>query len=176
MKNLIIKFFLISSITFSAFGSSLSLKTEKGVIIVPDIQGWELGRDMFGMPFIYFSPQKNGQRSNISFTSTGVDVEFNLADFGKDGAGYKKIKKEWASKVNATPKDFFPYKQWKNNHGHTVHEVGFNYLHQGKKFIEISHYIDCRGRLIFSKSLRLEINVDHQKNFKNLITELDCSL
>ncbi len=154
----------------------LKLETGYGRILIPEKQGWELGKDMFGMPFIYFSPRENNQRSNISFTNTGVDLKVNLAELAKDGAGYQNLKKKWASDVQATVQGFLPYKRWQNEQGHTVHEIGFNYLHQGKSYVEKSFYIDCRGRLIFSKSLRLKENGIHDKEFTTLVRALDCGV
>ena len=167
---------LLVLFTVQLQAAPLSLETAKGRIFIQGFSGWELGKDMFGMPFIYFSPQKNGQRSNISFTATGVDVEINLADLGKDKEGYQKMKRAWAQQVGALTQGFSPYKLWKNIHGHAVHEVGFSYLHDGKTYVENSYYVDCRGRLIYSKSLRLEANKEHEDSFNKLIKELDCAL
>lgn len=158
------------------WAATLKLETERGRIFVPEQKGWELGKDMFGMPFIYFSPQTNGQRSNISFTTTGLDVEFNLAVMNKDKAGHQKLKREWAAEVLATPTGFIPYKRWANAQGHTIHEIGFEYDHEGKHYVEKSFYIDCRGRLIYAKSLRLKDNAAHDKEFTTLVKEMDCGV
>jgi hypothetical protein len=159
-----------------ALAAVQKLETIHGKIFVPELIGWELGRDMFGMPFIYFSPRTNGQRSNISLTATGVDVEVNLADMAKNPDAYKMLKLSWAKEVDATAGAFIPYKNWKNDQGHTVHEIGFEYAHLGKSYIEKSFYVDCRSRLIYLKSLRLEQNTSHESGFYKIVKELDCGL
>jgi hypothetical protein len=179
MKNKNIEYLfalILFTLTPALHASTMSLQTERGKITIPELKNWELGKDMFGMPFIYFSPQQNGQRSNISFTATGVELESSLNDLAKDAAGYQKIKKDWANTVQAKVQGFTPYKQWKNNNGHVVHEVGFNYLHKNKNYVEHSYYINCRERLVYAKSLRLTSNADHQEHFKKLIQDMDCSL
>ena len=150
------------------------LETEYGKIYVPEYSDWEMGRDMYGMPFIYFSPQENSQRSNISFTYTGVEVLVNLAEMGQDPKGYQELKDNWAKTVEAKPLDYHAYKSWKNNHGHTVHEVGFDYEFKKKRYHEKSYYINCRGQLVYAKSLMLMINKDHAPKLLRLVQELDC--
>ncbi len=169
-------FIILCVMSASAWSAPLKLETQFGRIYVPEQKGWELGRDMFGMPFIFFSPQVNGQRSNISFTNTGVDLEISLGVMSKNPDGYKKVKLEWSEEVNATPQSYLPYKRWQNEHGHAVHEIGFEYLHEGKAYVEKSYYIDCRGRLVYAKSLRLKVNAQHDKEFLDLIKEADCAL
>lgn len=175
MKNIafIIAFGLFSEASFAALQT---LQTERGRIFIPELQGWEMGKNLFGMPFIYFSPEQKGQRSNISFTSTGVEVRNELEGLGKDAGGYKKLKLEWAKKSGALAKEFYPYATWKNSHGHLVHEIGFSFVHEGKSYVEKSLYVDCRGKLIFAKSLRLSVNGIHDTDFKKLLQEMDCAL
>jgi hypothetical protein len=48
-----------------AHAGSLELKKNTRSIYIEEKNEWRLGKDLFGMPFIYFSPQVNGQRSNI---------------------------------------------------------------------------------------------------------------
>lgn len=150
------------------------LETDYGKIFIPEYKDWEMGRDMYGMPFIYFSPQVNSQRSNISFTYTGVDLKVNLAEMGQDPKGYQELKNSWAQSVDAKPLEYKTYKSWKNLHGHTVHEVGFDYLFKEKKYAEMSYYVDCRGQLVYAKSLRLHVNNDHAPLMHKLVSELDC--
>jgi hypothetical protein len=160
--------------SFSLHASILKLETSYGKIFIPEKKGWELGKNMFGMPFIYFSPQTNGQRSNISFTYTGVTLEINLAELSKDPDAYKKIKENWAKTVHAKPLVFLPFKKWKNAQGHAVHEIGFEYIHENKTYQEKSFYISCRDQLVFAKSLRLKINEGHDLSFNELLSQLDC--
>lgn len=160
---------------FQASASPLKLETDYGKIFIPELKQWELGKNMFGMPFIYFSPQENGQRSNISFTYTGVELEIDLELLKKDPEGYKKLKKKWASTVDAKPVKFHEYKKWQNEHGHFVHEVGFDYRFTGKDYFEKSYYINCREHLVYVKSLRLKENEKHQEHFLDLVKQLDCA-
>lgn len=174
MKNLIL---LMSLLCMSAaWAGPLSLETERGKVLIPSLENWELGKDMFGMPFIYFSPQTNGQRSNISFTSTGQDAKVDLVRLSQHPETYKEIKSSWAQTVSAKPLEFHPYRKWKNNHGHAVHEIGFSYLHEEKSYVEHSFYVDCRGKVIYSKSLRLKDNLSHQKDFQKLLQDMDCGV
>ncbi|MES2527431.1 MAG: hypothetical protein V4598_10100 [Bdellovibrionota bacterium] len=163
-------------ITLTASAATQTLTTKYGRIFVPDIKGWELGKNMFGMPFLYFSPQENGQRSNISFTNTGVDGELDLPSLGKNPELYHKMKKEWAETIDAKVLGFSPFRTWKNDQGHTVNEIGVEYTAHGKDYVEKSYYIDCRGRLLYSKSLRLKVNDKHTSEFESLVKKMDCGV
>lgn len=143
-------------------------------ILIVEKTDWQLSKDLFGMPFVYFTPEQNGQRSNISFTDTGAEVEIDSAYLGKNQDSYKEIKMKWASKVGATPESFIPYEVTKNKFGHKIHKIGFNFQHEGKSYSEKSFYIECRGKILFSKSLRLKENHVHDKDFNDLLHTLDC--
>lgn len=153
---------------------SLELKKNARSIYIEESDEWMLGKDLFGMPFIYFSPQTNGQRSNISFTDTGAEVELDIKSLASSQNKYQTERKEWAASVDATPVSFSPYEVSINQHGHKVHKIGFSYEHEGKTYFERSYYIECRGRILFSKSLRLGENEAHEKNFRRLIQSVDC--
>lgn len=168
------KLVLCLSLISVAHAGSLELKKSTRSIYIEEKQDWRLGKDLFGMPFIYFSPQVNGQRSNISFTDTGADVELDINSLAKSQNDYQSNKKEWAKSVGANPISFVPYEVKINKHGHKVHRIGFNYEHEGKSYNEKSFYIECRGKILFSKSLRLQENEVHDKDFNDLLGSLDC--
>ena len=165
---------ILSVIPFSTFAKSLELRKNTRTIFIEEKSGWQLGKDLFGMPFIYFSPQTNGQRSNISFTDTGTDLEIDVKSLATNQTAYEINKKKWAESVGATPVDFVPYANSVNQRGHKIHTIGFTYSHEGKNYHEKSYYIECRGKLLYSKSLRLTENVKHEKDFSELINSLDC--
>lgn len=159
---------------FSIEAKSLELKKGTRSIFVEQKSGWKLGKDLFGMPFIYFSPSENGQRSNISFTDTGAEIEIDIAALKKDQSTFYENKKKWLDQIGGKALSFFPYVQNKNRAGHTVHTIGVSYEHEGKSYMEKSHYIECRGKLLFSKSLRLKENDQHEKDFTDLVNSVDC--
>ena len=163
-------------LSFSLQAKSLVMVSDRGQILVPEIKSWELAENMFGMPFLYFSPQENGQRSNISFTQTGVDTDMDLATLTKNPDSYKKIKAEWAESVDAKLGDFHPSKTWKNKNNHDVRQFSFEFTHEEKQYVETSYFVDCRGKLVYSKSLRLKANTAHQTQFETLIRDMDCGL
>lgn len=165
---------IVMTFSFMAQAKSLELKKSSGTIFIQEKSDWKLSRDLFGMPFIYFSPESNGQRSNISFTDTGAELELDINSLSSNQKSYENNKKAWADKVGATPRSFVPYKATVNQHGHRVHSIGFSYVHEGKTYLEKSNYIECRGKLIFAKSLRLQENEKHEKDFSDLIGSLDC--
>lgn len=173
------KLILLSTFILSAFAplthaKSLELSKNSRSIFIPQKSNWELGKDLFGMPFIYFSPQVNGQRSNISFTDTGAEVELDIKSLAKSQNDYQKNKRKWSESVSADPQSFFPYEVKVNKYGHRVHKIGFSYVHEGELYVEKSNYVECRGRVIFAKSLRLAKNSAHEKDFDDLIYNLDC--
>lgn len=174
MKVFFVLGFIVSAFHFEAHAKSMELKKGTRSIFIEEKKDWELGRDLFGMPFIYFSPQVNGQRSNISFTDTGADLELDIQELAKNQNDYQKNKKKWAESVGALPIGFKPYQVTVSKHGHKVHQIGFSYSHEGETYDERSYYIECRGKILFSKSLRLEENVQHDKDFAELINTLDC--
>ncbi len=171
MKHL---WFLLILCSLSAHAKVLELKKNKGTIFITEKNQWMLGKDLFGMPFIYFSPQKNGQRSNISFTDTGAELELDIKILAENQNKYQVGRKKWADTVGADPLSFDPYEVKINKNGHRIHRVGFNYAHEGKVYSEKSYYIECKGKLLFSKSLRLKENSSHEKDFEDLLSTLDC--
>lgn len=171
MKTLI----LIGIVTsFAANAKVLELKKNTGTIFIEENKSWTLGKDLFGIPFMLFSPQTNGQRSNISFTNTGANIELEFKTLSETQEDFKKNKKQWAEKIGADILSFEPYGMSVNNNGHKVHSIGVSYVHEGKSYLEKSNYIECKGRLIYSKSLRLKQNDSHDKDFKQFIQSLDC--
>lgn len=167
-------FFILSIFSNLAFAKNLELQKGSRTIFISQKTNWDLRKDLFGMPFIYFSPQANGQRSNISFTDTGAEVELDINSLASSQKNYQKDKEVWGDSVGATPIGFEPYQVKVNKLGHKVHRIGFSYAFEGKTYFEKSHYVECRGRIIFSKSLRLKENEVHEKEFSDLIDNLDC--
>lgn len=174
MKLIFVLSFIVSAFPLSSHAKSLELKRNTRSIFIQEKSDWKLGRDLFGMPFIYFSPESNGQRSNISFTDTGADLELDVNSLSTSQKLYEANKQKWAESVGATPGSMLPYQASVNQHGHKVHSIGFSYSHEGKLYFEKSYYIECRGKLLFAKSLRLNVNEKHEKDFSELIHSLDC--
>lgn len=164
----------IGLISLGVEAKSLELKRNTGTIFVQEKSNWVLGKDLFGMPFIYFSPQEHGQRSNISFTDTGAELDLDVKSLSSSQDKYRANKRSWSEKIGATPISFLPYEVNINSHGHRIHQIGFSYKHEDKIYHEKSYYIECRGKLIFSKSLRLSENKEHENDFSDLINSLDC--
>lgn len=174
MKDLFVFFLILTAFSYSAQAKMLELKKSTRSIFIEEKNGWKLGKDLFGMPFIYFSPESNGQRSNISFTDTGADLELDIKSLAETQSKYQKNRKAWAEKVGASALGFSPYEVSINKNGHKVHKIGFSYEHEGKAYNEKSFYIECRGKILFSKSLRLLSNEKHESDFNDLISSLDC--
>ena len=174
MKTLFLISFIVSTFSFGAIAKTMELKKNTRSIFIEPKKDWVLGKELFGMPFIYFSPQVNGQRSNISFTDTGANLELDIKSLAKSQIFYQDGKKQWAQKVGASPVAFSPYEVTINKHGHKIHKIGFSYAHKAKSYHEKSYYIECRGKVLFAKALRLSKNEQHDKDFNDLITGLDC--
>jgi hypothetical protein len=174
MKAIFVLTFMVSVLPFKSEAKALELKKNGRSIFIEEKTNWTLGKDLFGMPFIYFSPQINGQRSNISFTDTGADVELDIKALAASQDSYQEGRKEWASKVGANVQGYLPYEVKVNKHGHKIHRIGFTYEHEGKTYLEKSYYTECRSRIIFAKSLRLTINEKHDSDFEDLMSSLDC--
>lgn len=174
MKVFFVTVFILTVFLSGAHAKTLELKKNTRSIYIEEYKDWTLGKDLFGMPFIYFSPQANGQRSNISFTDTGADLELDIKSLAANQKDYEAGKKKWAEQVGAMPLAFSPYEVSVNKHGHRIHKIGFSYEHEGKTYSEKSYYIECRGKILFSKSLRLRENTQHEQNFQDLIYSLDC--
>lgn len=174
MKAFFVLASIVTTFSFSSHAKTLELEKNTRSIFVDEKEGWTLGKDIFGMPFIYFSPHTNGQRSNISFTDTGADLEIDIKSLATTQDKYQEGRKAWAEQVGAMPLGFLPYQVTVNKHGHKVHRIGFTFEHEGKAYNEKSFYIECRGKIIFSKALRLKENDQHDKDFDELVTSLDC--
>lgn len=174
MKGLFVLVLIVTNFSFNVHAKTMELKKNTRSIFIEEKADWKLGKDLFGMPFIYFSPQVNGQRSNISFTDTGADLELDVKSLASSQKDYQQGRKQWAEQVGATPLSFHAYQVTTNKHGHKIHRIGFNYTHENKSYVEKSYYIECRGKILFSKSLRLSENESHDKDFNELISTLDC--
>ena len=174
MKGSFVFALILSVFSINVQAKTLELKKNHNSILIEEKSNWTLGKDLFGMPFIYFSPQTNGQRSNISFTDTGAEIELDVTSLSENQEKYQSGKKNWAEQVDARPLGFIPYALLTNKYGHKIHKIGFLYEHQGEAYTETSYYIECRGKLLFSKSLRLKVNEQHEKDFQDLIMTLDC--
>ena len=109
MKVLFVFFCILTTFSFSAQAKMLELKKSTRSIFIEEKSGWMLKKDLFGMPFIYFSPQNNGQRSNISFTDTGANLELDIKSLATTQDKYKKDRTTWAQKVGASTLGFSPY-------------------------------------------------------------------
>lgn len=174
MKHTMLLALIVTVFSFPSEAKTLELRKNTGTILITEKANWKLGKDLFGMPFIYFSPQVNGQRSNISFTDTGAELELDVKSLSTSQKKYQAGRKAWAKKTGASPISFEPYQVKANQYGHKVHQIGFNYEHEGKTYSEKSYYIECKGKILFSKSLRLRENMAHEKDFKEFIETLDC--
>jgi hypothetical protein len=174
MKILFILFFILLTFTNSSQAKVIELKKKSTSIFIQEISNWKLGKELFGLPHIYFSPLLNGQRSNISFTDTGATLELDINDLASSQNSYQGNKNKWAEKVGATVLSFLPYEVKVTSKGYKAHEIGFTYMHENLTYNETSYYIECRGKIIFSKSLRLIKNISHEKDFNSLISNLDC--
>jgi len=164
--------FILAS--FPASGKVLELKKNKGTVFIEENSQWTLGKDLFGIPFMLFSPMANGQRSNISFTDTGANIQLEFQTLSSTQKDFFKNKKSWAEKVGAEIISSTPYSLQLNNNGHRVHSAGVSYAHEGKTYVENSYFIECKGRIIYSKSLRLIENDKHDGDFERFIQSLDC--
>jgi hypothetical protein len=171
--RLILSVLCLISSTFAA-AKMIELKKNTQSIFIQDKASWTLGKDLFGMPFIYFAPQLNGQRSNISFTHTGAELELDLKSITKSQDVYRDNKKKWGEQVGAKIDGFLELESFKNTHGHKIYKIGVDYTHENESYSERSYYIECRGKILFSKSLRLKQNIEHEKDFSDLIQGLDC--
>ena len=174
MNQYFISFIILTLLSLSSHAKTIELRKKTRSIFIEEKTGWTLGKDLFGMPFVYFSPELNGQRSNISFTDTGANLELDIKSLSSTQSKYQTARKKWADQIGATPTGFRPYEVTVNKHGHKIHGIGFNYDFKGKAYRESSFYIECRGKIIFSKSLRLNQNNRHEKDFSDLLTNLDC--
>lgn len=171
MKALLFLSFLILSLS-TAFAEEL--KHSGHSIFIDNKAHWEVARDLFGIPFILFSPGKNGQRSNISFAHTGVDLELEVSALKENQRDYQLGKEKWAQTHQALIKRFIPYESHLNSLNHRFHSIGVIYESEKRIYQEMSFYIECKGQIVFSKGLGLIENIEDQNYFKELINSLDC--
>lgn len=145
-----------------------------GKLFAPLVKDWELKKNVMGFPFIMFSPQDHGQKSNLSFLASGENLQFDEARMKKEIDQYKEIKQKWADQIGAKITKVFPLESSLNSKGHKIHTVGVNYLFDKQNYMEKSFYLECRGKLYFSKSLMLMENSYHAKAVDQIMKELDC--
>lgn len=174
MREKLIKSVIFFLFLMNSYGASLTLSHERGAIFIDEIKGWELSKDIFGMPFMYFSPKEFGQRSNISFAHTGEDFSFDKKAMKKNESQYRDGKIKWAKKVGASILRVSPYITKKNSKGHLVHNIGVEYKFKKKHYVERSFYIECKNKMLFSKSLRLKKSGRHKRTFDKIIENINC--
>lgn len=152
------------------------LSSSGHTLYVENSAQWELAKDLFGIPFILFSPQVNGQRSNISFAHSGVELELDIGALKDNQKDYQQNKEQWGKTHNAQIMSFTPYHSYLNSLNHRVHSIGVIYQTEGRTYQETSFYTECKGKIVFAKGLALTQNLEHQKYFKELIHSLDCGI
>lgn len=168
-------FFILLSIPLSLRADTHTLDNIRGTITIPQLEGWELAKNVFGMPYIYFSPKANGQKSNISFTHSGVEFPFRPEEMDESLVKYRKLKREWTEKVGAEFDSVLNHEVRETLLGHRVYQFGFTYTFNASDYIEKSYYIDCGGDMLFVKSLRLRVNEAHDAQFDQLIGGINCN-
>lgn len=147
---------------------------KSGKLYISVNQSWELKKDVFGFPFIIFSQMEKGQRSNMSFIATGENLSFDTKKMQAEIKDYEDMKKQWAERIGAKLLKTYPLVSSLNSKGHKVHKIGVDYEHEKKHYKETSYYLECRGRMYFSKSLMLIENQNHQAEVDRIIKEIDC--
>jgi len=167
-------FFLATTSNASTLSTSKTLDFPNRKIVLPFPSNWELNKDLFGLPFVAFAPERHGQRSNISIQYSEVKVAEEFLALAQDQKSYLIIKENWAKKVEAKIGSVIPYRQFKNDRGHQVHLIGIKYDFAGKKYLEKSAYVLCHGELAFLKLLSLEASQEDDLTFEQMLKGVDC--
>lgn len=81
---------LMTLMTVTVHAKSLDLRKNSSSIFIQEKPTWKLAKNLFGIPFLYFSPIKSGQRSNISFTDTGAKLELEIKALANSQKNYEK--------------------------------------------------------------------------------------
>jgi hypothetical protein len=171
--RIVIAFLMLSQ---TVMAKTTTLKLERGEIFFSKPSSWQVKHDLFGIKNWLFSPKENGIRSNLTITDTKVNIELNSEIIKKNHESYVRLKQNWARKVNATPVSYSPLILWKNQHGHFVNEISFNYVFKKKQYQETSYYLECRGNLVYIKSLMIMQNQEHKKDLREVVNSMDCNL
>lgn len=174
--SLLISFICLHIFTLQASDDVLLLAHPRGNIEIIKIDNWEMAENVFGIPYIYFSPLENGQRSNISFTHTGLDFPFDENDLEGSLVEYRSLKQVWAKKVGAEIISFSNHELYETSQGHPVHQFSFSFRSNESQYIETSYYLACFEKMIFIKSLRLIQNTSHELAFTRLINSIRCQV
>jgi|GEM_PF-917436 len=175
----LVMFYFLSSILVSAqifaVATTSTLETKWGTITFNKPLNWMLKERVLGMPFMFFSEKENGSRSNVSFTHTGTSIKLDAKKLQADIKNFEAGKKIWAKKVGAKVDKLDPFKSYQNKKGHTVHRLGVLYTYKNKKYHEMSYYIECGEKLIYSKALSLEKNKRHLNEVKDFVEGISCA-
>ena len=166
--------FLCWQVAEGSVGKRLQLKGSQGIVTVPALADWRLEKNVMGLPFVYFSPKLNGERSNLSIISTSSEIEFQSLKLKQDQKSYMAGKLAWAKKVNAEIIRQKPFKVWVNEFGLKVHQIGIEYRYNLKNYSEVSYFIGCEKRTLILKSLNLDSNSQHQRSFETIVNEINC--
>lgn len=127
------------------------------------------------MPMVLFSPKENGQRSNLSITPSGLKLTLDKSSLKKDIKGFQEGRTLWTRKVGAKVISFKSQVEFKTHEGVSVTKIGFDYQYKNKTYSESSFYIECPQQLIHAKGLVLKKNLDHEKEFENIVKGVVCA-
>ncbi len=144
--------FTLSIFSIVAFAKDLTMPHKSGTLITVEKKDWEMGKDMFGIPYMYFSPKKNGQRSNITFVATGADINFDTTNIATGMRDYEKMKKTWAQKTESTVQGFIPYRFWSIFMAIKFIKLDLVIKMKKRSMLNIAFISNAKGRCILARA------------------------
>lgn len=138
--------------------------------------GWEVVDSLMGQDLTFFGPWKNDSRPIVSVTAIDTfDGSFSLGQMRRNEQDYRKGRMDFLKRSDGELVRFIPYKRVAWPYLEEVHQIGYQYKHQGLEFIEMNYYYKCDRQLHMTSSL-LTVGEEalHGQELKALLESLKC--
>lgn len=141
-------------------------------------EGWQIERDLYGMPIMVLGPERDGERAVLSVQHTPIyGMEFDHKLLVKTKKQYYEGRKNFINSMNNDSKFLseIPYRHLRWTNGNDGFEMGFRYESRGITLEEKSIQVNCGNRLFLFKTLSSDKLPDADtKTLAKLVNELDC--
>jgi hypothetical protein len=173
--------------TLSLFTGSAGAAKEPGWTRYQDYKihldvpkGWQIQRDLFGMPIMVLGPERDGERAVLSVQHTPLrNLRFDHELLSKTRGQYYEGRKQWIRSLDDTGSRYLgglPMQRLTWANGNDGFEIGFRYRMRGLDFEERSIQISCEKRVFLFKTLLSSKSPESDaKVLAKLVRELDCA-
>lgn len=142
-------------------------------------EGWQIQRDLFGMPIMVLGPERNGERAVMSVQHTAIrNLKFDHPALSRTQGQYYEGRKRWIEELGDSNSRYLgglPLERLSWSNGNDGFKIGYRYQMRGLEFQENSIQVNCGNRLFLFKTLTsTKSPAEDRQALAGLIRELDC--